>query len=214
MDTAQSDCSDAEGTPDVTLTTPADENLSSFRSRGPLLTFAEKLFQNKYDRCLESMVKDCPNQLALDLTKMNSIVAAIQTIDQLYEADFPAVPVPAEPLLQTVSVAAERSIEVRLTTPKIATRAEYDEKLKSWSESVQRHDNDQIAQFVRSRCEIVHDTKEDADKLKAKLARIPVVTEKKRKLFVFDGTNELPLDWPKMKRQKKSMYNPPPSRAQ
>ena len=213
MDTAQSDCSDAEG-PDVTLTTPADENLSSFRSRGPLLTFAEKLFLNKFDRCLASMAKECVAVLTLDLTKLNSIVAALQTIDKLYEADFPAVPVPAEPLLQTVSVEAERSIEVRLTTPKIATRAEYDEKLKSWSEAVQRHDNEHITQFVKSRCEIVQDNREDVDKLKKKLARIPVVTERKRKLFIYDGTNELPLDWPKMKRQRKSMYNPPPSRAQ
>ena len=42
----------------------------------------------------------------------------------------------------------------------------------------------------------------------AKVRKIPLMSEKKRKLFVHDDVCRLPIDLPKAKRQKKSVFQP------
>ena len=183
-------------------------DLSSYGSRGPLLAFLDNLYMNKYERALTIMSRDCNTNLALDLTKTNIIVSGLNKVTELYIKDFPAMPEPSA-VVQTVAPSnTAKPIEVLTQAAAIVRQEEYDEKLQAWTESVEKYERDKISMYVRNRVEIVQDSCTDIEKVKTKLVRVPALNEKKRKLFVYDDTNEHPLDWDRLKKRRKSMHAP------
>ena len=132
----------------------------------------------------------------------------MKKVEELYAKDFPAVPEPTAVVRTVAPSTTAKPIEVLTQAAAIVRQEEYDEKLKVWTESVEKYEKHEREKYVRNRVEIVQDACTDLDRLKGKLGRVPALNEKKRKVFVYDDTNKRPLDWDRLKRRKKSMHVP------
>ena len=88
----------------------------------------------------------------------------------------------------------------------IDVEAVYKAKLQDWSDDVIKYEKDQVDSFLRCHCSIVVDNLADPTELIRKLAKIPVMLEPKRKAFTQDLGNQVPCDWPKLKKRRLSMF--------
>ena len=98
------------------------------------------------------------------------------------------------------------SLEVVLTE-RIQTEEEYSAKLKDHSDAVAKFEKDLYTNFITSRLVvIVADTDDSA--AGAKLAKVPMMQEKKRKLFLYQEDLNAKIDIDKVKKRKISKYAP------
>ena len=192
------------------------EGTSSHESRAPLLSLLSSLFKNGLERSLLVMVRDGPtNSLQLDLSaKNNLLVSKFNHIKALYDKDFPvttvkqsnfvvlSAPQPGQPQGEVARAQIVREVT------RIKDVDQYKLRIEEWNAEVNRHEDSELNNFVRGRVTCVVDSQEDTAVMRTKLEKVPVMRENKRKLFLYDDTNAHPLDWPKLKKQRKSMHTP------
>jgi len=169
--------------------------LSSYKSRPPLERFLKSLMSNKFERVICSMVKSSGgSHRTLDLTSDEAklIKTSPDEITALYLADFPVLPSTSKPGVVTHSTphldGAENNQAVLTVVTQEAplTEEEYKLQLNEHQTSVAEFERMKLDAYVTNRVAIVTDTLTTNEGLKRKLQQVPLMAEKKRKLFVHD----------------------------
>ena len=65
-----------------------------------------------------------------------------------------------------------------------------------------------VGDFLHSHCQFAVHHVGEVESLKRKLGQLPLMKEKKRKLFQVELANLQNVDWPLIKKQRKSMFHP------
>ena len=129
-------------------------------------------------------------------------------IKTLYNQDFPAIVAPTAPktaMTHSNSTSAP-DVVVQVTFAAIENEDTYKAKLQDWTDEVKKYEKDSVDTFLNGHVSIIVDDLQDGKKLIKKLAKIPVVHEPKRKAFIQDLGNQVPCDWPKLKKRRLSMF--------
>ena len=182
---------------------------SSYKSRAPLMRLCSRLAKNLFERTLACMVTDAvkgapSTHVDLTSTAATKLRVAINGVKVLYDMDFPVV---AQQVQSTVihrpSQSSPHEVHVHVTAA-IDDEETYKTKLADWNAAVAHYADQEQENFLHGHCTLVVND----DQLKRKLRRIPILNEKKRKLFNLEAQNMKPLDWDRIKRRKKSMFQP------
>ena len=132
----------------------------------------------------------------------------------MYARDFPKIEdlqSPAGTVTHNIqaSPAVSNATELQVTVESVVTNEDdYNVRLAKWNKDVADHESHIISNYVNTHVHIVVDDLRDVDKIKKKMQRIPVLSDKKRKLFISDDAQTRPVDWEKVKRMKKSVFHP------
>ena len=217
------DVSDDQAEQEDVATQPDPQDLSSYSSRKPLLTFAKSLMSNRFERTFMSMARegekekggsDHHHRLSLNLTLAHA--AAVQrhftNITALYKVDFPVeetkVPDPAAKDQVVHQLPGSSDAVTVVLCSAIKDEAAYREKLERFNQEVAEFRAKEEKSYVNQRV-ILHVMDCDNDKLVSKLQRLPVLSsEKKRKLYLYDEHVARPFDWRAMKRNRKTIFHP------
>ena len=161
------------------------------------------------------MAKDCDKDVTcrLDLTRdsAGSVTRAIAHITKLYEKDFPVMPVEEPKNIQIAvpgSFGSGGEVSVVLSATGIKSDAEYQDVLREFNNQVAEHKKAEEKAFVLNRVHFVVDDGSDVERIGKKAAKVPLLIEKKRKLYVLDELCGKPMEWDKIKHQKKSVFQP------
>ena len=193
------------------------DSLTSYQSRVLLGKLLKQLAKNKLERSLCCMAKETTSKAHVDLTTPGAkhIAATIRTIQDCYVIDFPAAPPSAAQktcVTHGLSSGATSTDVVMVQIAKddddIVDEAMYQALLQKWNDDVKAFEGHRILQYLLAHASFVVDDDGDVDKLKVKLMRLPVMHEQKRKLFQKEILNTHALDWPKLKKLRKSMFQP------
>ena len=205
------DESDCETVGDDSAMHNDQDDLSSYKSKGPIRLFCEKLMCGRLEHPLLRLTEQCHARRmrnVLDLTVKNTITSEIQRLTKLYEDDnrvFPSAAdtaPPAPPAPPASQIVAGTVAGTVLMSNTIQTQAEYMEKLQVWKDRVDKAEDDAHQQFLNARLAwVVADTME---KQISKAQGLSVVSEKKRKLFYMDYAVSQPLDWDRVKKHRQS----------
>ena len=160
---------------------------------------------NKHEQAFVSLAKDTGASLTLDLTKegMKNVQARTQHIAAEYAKDYP--PKPANELTPVTMVGSSNTsgdaVKVRLTNT-IESETDYEARLAEWSEQNKKSEVAALKNYILSRVVFVV-SKYESDSLVAALGKVPLVQEPGRKLFKYDSLVMDPMDWKKLKQQKR-----------
>ena len=129
-------------------------------------------------------------------------------IKLLYNHDFPAKVAPTAQKTSMIhsNNTSAPDIVVQVTFAAIDNDDTYKAKLQDWTDEVQKYEKDMVDTFLNGHVAIIVDDLQDGKKLIKKLAKIPVMHEPKRKAFTQDLGNQVPCDWPKLKKRRLSMF--------
>ena len=163
--------------------------LSSYESRGPLLKLTTAMARNKYERTFMLMARASENTAVLDLTNpsANALAKTIANITVMYARDFPKIEdlqSPAGTVTHNIqaSPAVSNATELQVTVESVVTNEDdYNVRLAKWNKDVADHESHIISNYVNTHVHIVVDDLRDVDKIKKKMQRIPVLSEKKKK---------------------------------
>ena len=205
------DESDCETVGDDSATHNDQDDLSSYKSKGPIKMFCWKLMSGKLEHPLLRLTEQRHSRgmrNVLDLTLKSTLTTEITRLTRLYEDDTRVIPsaaatAPVAPAIATSSLIVAGTVEgtVRMSNT-IVTEAEYIEKLNEWKDLVAKAEDDAHQQFLNTRLAwVVADT---VEKQISKANGLSVVTERKRKLFYADYGVSQPLDWERLKKKRKS----------
>ena len=185
---------------------------SSYKCSGPLETLLKGMIQNQFDRTLCIMAKETKSRAHVDLTTpgAKAIADAIAKIQELYDLDFPSPSVPAVQELVSHSSPGASSVTVQVHTgaAEQCDEATYTHGLKTWNNDVAQFEKKMVSQFLTSHIQFAVHNDKQVDSLTRKLGQLPLMKERKRKLFQLELANLQNVDWPMIKRQRKSMFHP------
>ena len=187
--------------------------LTAYPSKEELEKLCRNLVKNTWERTLCAMARETTTKVHLDLsvTTAKPLLGIITSIGELYKADFcEAKPVSTSVTHKPANTAPEMVVVVHSSEDdEIADEESYNRALKTWNGEVVKFEDIKLKEFLRGHVEaVVHATDESVDLLKKKLARVPIMGEKKRKAFDLEVSNMKPLDWDRLKRRKQSMFQP------
>ena len=83
---------------------------------------------------------------------------------------------------------------------------EYKEKLAQWNEDVAAYVDRTLENFCQAHLVLVVDDQKDTEKMMKKIQPLPLLKEKKRKLFLHDENVEPSPPWDRIKRRKLSVF--------
>lgn len=177
--------------------------------------FGGALLRNKYERSLLNIAAHSENSSKqLNLTAQNKLTKTLLTLEASYKKDFPAVTaslgasiIHQLPTGASPSSSSPLTLEV-VTSASIMDDDEYARKLQRWTEACTKYEEDSISSFVNARVVIITDPLDDKDKYLKKLQKLPIMSEKKRKLFLYDDTSSKPQNWERIKRRRQSALVP------
>ena len=129
-------------------------------------------------------------------------------IKTLYYQDFPVKIAPTTQKTSSLihSGTSAPDIIVQVAFAAIDNDDTYKIKLQDWTDEVNKFEKDMVDTFLNGHVVIIVDDLQDGKKLIKKLAKIPVMHERKRKAFTQDLGNQVPCDWPKLKKRRLSMF--------
>ena len=203
--------SDCENSGDDSAMNNAQDDLSSYKSKGPIKMFCWKLMSGKLEHPLLRLTEQRHSRgmrNVLDLTLKSTLTTEITRLTKLYDDDTRVIPsaaatAPVAPAIATSSLIVAGTVEgTVLMSNTIVTEAEYIEKLNEWKDRVAKAEDDAHQQFLNTRLAwVVADT---VEKQISKANGLSVVTERKRKLFYADYGVSQPLDWERLKKKRRS----------
>ena len=187
----------------------AEAELSSYKSRHILMTLLKKLNKNMFEKILCNMARTMVlGRLDLSTDAAKPIKAILDNLLNAYADDFPKPPA-ADPSPAVITHNTTNNEEpLTVLTSKPFTQDEYNMQLKAYQQNVADYEKNKCDVYIRSRVEILVDKKEDMNRLKRKMTSLPVLTEKKRKLFVHDEMCAKAVSWARVINQKGSMFAP------
>ena len=163
----------------------AEAELSSYQSRLMLMTLLKKLIKNTFEKALCNMAKTMVHgRLDLSTDAAKPIKAMVENLLKAYADDFPK-PAAGDPTDTAVIThkMANNEPELTVLTSKPFTEVEYNMQLKAYHQKVADHEKTKTDGYIKARLEVLVDTKDDTNRLKRKMNGLPVLGEKKRKLF-------------------------------
>ena len=121
------------------------------------------------------------------------LMSQIQTIQQHYAEEFNIGSVIVPSTCATHPTPSGESITVQTSTL-IVDEESYKQKFQAWSLEAEKFHKDKLSQFVDAHVGLIVNDPVDADRLMAKCEKLEVLNERKRKLFLHDAMQELPVD--------------------
>ena len=147
-------------------------------------------------------------RLDLSIAEASHLKKLIADVVAQYEEDFKDVPQPsfgtadASDRLPADKIPTVTMDEVPLNT------ISYKEDLKKYEETTTDHKKRKIDDYIIDNAKLIIDDGSDLSKRKRKLAALPVMSEKRRKLFVKDSMIGQPIGWETVKTKHQSMFDP------
>ena len=200
------DSDDDDSVPISSIDTLVVADISNHKSKIPIKQFLERLMNCAYEQSLLRIVRDYQNKysgkLCLDFTKVNPITKELKGIQQLYDDDFkvvvPAATTPAQPPAVSAEITQMGGL---ILQELISSEKEYNIKLADWKKECQQAEDSAYENYLNSRVAWVIGT--DPTKLCSKALAVSCVKESKKKLFFMDMSVMRPMDWERLKKQKK-----------
>ena len=147
-------------------------------------------------------------RLDLSIAEASHLKKLIADVVAQYEEDFKDVPQPsfgtadASDRLPADKIPTVTMDEVPLNT------ISYKGELKKYEETTTDHKKRKIDDYIIDNAKLIIDDGSDLEKRKRKLAALPVMSEKRRKLFVKDFMIGQPIGWETVKTKHQSMFDP------
>ena len=88
----------------------------------------------------------------------------------------------------------------------ICDERSYNTQLAKYEEAVAVFNDNTLERYVQSRVILIVDDQKDTDKMMRKMNPIPLLKEKKRKLFLHSENVEPTPAWDRIKRRKMSVF--------
>ena len=195
---------DVEKSDDENADDAADAELSSYQSRRMLIMLLKKLNKNALEKTLCNMAKTMvQGRLDVSTEAAKPIKTMIDNVLRAYADDFPKPAVVTSPAINTWN---DEELTVVTSTP--FTDVEYAIQLKAYEQKVADHEKLKTDSYINSRLQLLVDKKEDMNRLKRKMSGLPVLGEKKRKLFVHDEMCAKSVSWDRVTKKHGSMFAP------
>ena len=211
MRSADSRVPDDEDSDQEELTEKADDSvqMSSMKSKALIRNLCDSLASNTHEKTLISMVQAQTSVSVIDLTSScsRSLSLLIQAIKENYIADFSLITTQTPTTCTTHATPSGDLITVQTSTL-IESEEAYKQKFNAWSVESERFHQGATGEFVDSHVTLIVNNPPDSDRLLVKCAKIEVLNEKKRKLFLHDAMQELPIDVERAKKKHKSLLSP------
>ena len=191
----------------------AEAELSSYQSRRILMILLKKLTKNILEKSLCNMAKTMvQGRLDLCTDAAKPIKVMIDNLLNAYADDFPKPPAGDPTGTHKMAVIthemANNEAELTVLTSKPFTEVEYDMQLKAYQQKVANHEKLKTESYIKNRLEVIVDQKEDMSRSKRKMNGLPVLGEKKRKLFVHDEMCAKAVSWDHVTKKNGSMFAP------
>lgn len=159
------------------------------------------------NRCQSQMGVQIRSQATVDLAGQSAkpINQQIQAIQLAYQQDYPsAFPNQAVKTLTDEGNSAVTPVVVQLAKERsaITSESEYVNAHSAWTAEVAAHEVKAVTEFLAAHIDIVVDDQADPSKLRGKLQKIPLMKERRHKLFVQEFSLMKPVNWPALKRQR------------
>ena len=186
-----------------------EAGITTYKSRRMLIDLCRALSKHKFERTLIGMAQNsraAAGGHTLDLTASAAVLLnkQIKDIQQNYDDEFRVAASPTEPQPQVLI--HNNSLAVQVDAPPL-DEGSYKEKLAEWNLQVDGYVDAALDSFVQSHVALLVDDLSDTDRLKRKAAGLPLLKEKKRKLFLHDDCVASQVNWDKIKRRKMSMFS-------
>jgi len=153
------------------------------------------------------------NTLDLTADVAKYIKVSLDEIAALYGADFPPIPASTPGVVQhtasTGGGAGDNAPVLTVVTQGAPlTPDEYKLQLDEHHKTIAEFDRNKLDAFVNNRLALVVDTLETMPSLKRKLSSVPLMNEKRRKVFVHDEMCAKVHNVHQCKEQKRSIFTP------
>lgn len=184
----------------------AQGNATTYKSRRLLTDFCNRLAKHKFERAFLAMAKEGRSTVhILDLTSPQAATIAklIKEIEQAYADDFREVPITPDKTKEKLMHNNLLEVQVEST---MLDEDSYQEKLAQWNEEVDAYVDRTLDSFCQSHLVLIVDDQKDTEKMIRKLQPIPLLKEKKRKLFLHAENVEPAPAWDRIKRRKLSVF--------
>lgn len=187
-----------------------EEKCSTYQCYTQLVGFCTELMQNHHELTLCKLVPNFVPGKALNLAGEDAmkIKEILTEIKAKYDVDFPARAVSASVTSHkmTHSVSDGSSLEVT-THQKIENVDEYRAELAKYHEQATNHEQQAIKEYLDHRVVLIVDNLESGrTQIAQKLAKYPLIREKKRKLYIYDCALDGPLNWTAIKKRRLSVW--------
>jgi len=190
---------------------------SSYSSRAPMVAIVKGLAQGKFNRTLATMVNQCSSQkLELNLALNNNLCRGIYRVATQYKQDFidkeekkdDSFKVVHTPTLMGLGVGTSPdSVEV-IVSDEVQDEDEYKKRLLVWTEAVTRHEDHRMDAYIGGRIVPLVDALDEPAATVKKLEKVPVMSERKRNMWLMNDLLTKPMDWNKVKKARHSMQHP------
>jgi len=172
---------------------------------GPLHKLLNHLMSHRWDACLQNMVGGSKGRKVLDLSLLTSykLNSCIEQIVTLYKTEFTEAVPPPTRSITIPSATGASSTEVFVEAQAYASQAEYEEAKKEYNASVENFEKDEAKKFISSRVQIiVASLAPDSVAAVRALSQVPIMSERRRKLFLDEEALMSACPWEDAKRRK------------
>lgn len=197
------------------LEDPVTEATSQHLSRPALREFLDRVARNAYESAFIAMGKQGGGLHLLGTGPGAGLRARLDDIQAHYDQDFPVMTEPPAEALSGVrhpdGSLPPGTSDVKMDDA-ITSEEEYQSLLREYVEQCKSVEEREIRNYVTTRVAIVvGNIEEDVEQLKKALAKIPLLREEGRRLFLYDLLVSKPLDWEKIRCHKRSYLNRTPA---
>ena len=205
---ADADGGDDDGDDDAVA--PPSGPTSVQQSRQMLIKLCDGLTKGLFERTLIKMSKDTVgNNLDLTTLSAKSIRDTLAAVQTLYSVDYAEVAANKPSVVVHASGGTDVSVQVIADA---LTEITYKEKVAAWEQIVKKYEDQRCDSYLATHMlgyvvDAMDNAPRVAKKVKMLMDSAGCGKGTKRKLFLHDDLAEKPVDWPKAKRERKSVLN-------
>lgn len=183
---------------------------STYQCYSKLVSFCTQLMKNSLEPLMCKLSQNYVPGKTLDLSTGETarLREILEDIEAKYNMDFPPETQPrvAHKITHTVGDEGDK-LEVT-TVATVESVDEYKAQLALFNERAAAHEADSIKEFIDTRIVLMVDALEpNKTRIADRLHRLPLLREKKRKLYVYDVNLDGPLNWTKIKKRGLSVWS-------
>lgn len=183
---------------------------STYQCYSKLVSFCTLLMKNSHEVLMCKLSQNYVPGKTLDLSTAETakLRETLEDIEAKCNLDFPPEPQPKAGGKITHTVGDEGDKLEVTTVATIESVDEYKAQLALFNERAAAHEADSIKEFIDTRIVLMVDVLEpNKTRIAERLQRLPLLREKKRKLYVYDVNLDGPLNWTKIKKRGLSVWS-------